>query len=90
MAGFSSYMRLPHLLAETLPTLTRLWCRKERRGQRLVEAPGDNRKVSGFGLVDCVMDGRVAGSLLDAPLMCSANKYVQPLLAQDSMGASPL
>jgi len=34
------------------PTLTRIWCRKGRRGQRLVEAPGDNRKVDGFGLVD--------------------------------------
>ena len=34
------------------PTLTRVWSRKGRRGQRLVEAPGDNRKVYGFGLVD--------------------------------------
>jgi hypothetical protein len=41
------------------PTLTRVWCRKGRRGQRLVEAPGDNRKVYGFGLVDWC-DGRVA------------------------------
>ena len=39
-----------------------------RRGQRLVEAPGDNRKVYGFGLVDwrdgwkggCVAPGRTA------------------------------
>ncbi len=34
-----------------------------RRGQRLVEAPGDNRKVYGFGLVDWRdgwFDGRVA------------------------------
>src|SRR5437763_15666829 len=35
------------------PTLTRLWCHKGRRGQRLVEAPGVNRKVYGFGVVDC-------------------------------------
>src|SRR6266704_1112189 len=45
------------------PTLTRIWCRKGRRGQRLVEAPGDNRKVYGFGLVDWRdgwFDGRVA------------------------------
>jgi len=45
------------------PTLTRLWCRKGRRGQRLVEAPGDNRRVYGFGLVDWRdgwFDGRVA------------------------------
>ena len=34
------------------PTLTRVWCRKGRRGQRLVEAPGTNRKRYGFGLVD--------------------------------------
>ena len=34
------------------PTLTRIWSRKGRRGQRLIEAPGDNRKVYGFGLVD--------------------------------------
>ena len=29
------------------PTLTRVWCRKGRRGQRLVEAPGDNRTGKG-------------------------------------------
>ena len=34
------------------PTLTRLWCRKGRTGQRRVEAPGNNEKVHGFGLVD--------------------------------------
>ena len=34
------------------PTLTRVWCRKGRRGQRLVEAPGTNAKRYGFGLVD--------------------------------------
>ena len=34
------------------PTLTRGWCSKGRRGQRLVEAPGNNRKEYGFGLVD--------------------------------------
>src|SRR6059058_1024941 len=45
------------------PTLTRVWSQKGRRGQRLVEAPGDNRKVYGFGLVDWRdgwFDGRVA------------------------------
>ncbi len=45
------------------PTLTRVWSRKGRRGQRLVEAPGDNRKVYGFGLLDWRdgwFDGRVA------------------------------
>jgi transposase len=34
------------------PTLTRVWCRKGRRGQRQVEAPGANAKVYGFGIVD--------------------------------------
>jgi hypothetical protein len=34
------------------PTLTRVWCRKGRRGQHLVEAPGNNAKEYGFGLVD--------------------------------------
>jgi hypothetical protein len=34
------------------PTLTRVWCRKGRRGQRRVQAPGTNDKRYGFGLVD--------------------------------------
>jgi hypothetical protein len=45
------------------PTLTRIWSHQGRRGQRLVEAPGDNCKVYGFGLVDWRegwFDGRVA------------------------------
>jgi hypothetical protein len=45
------------------PTLTRVWCRKGRRGQRLVEAPGANDKVYGFGLADWRdgwFDGRLA------------------------------
>lgn len=45
------------------PTLTRVWCRKGRRGQRLVGAPGQNAKVYGFGIVDWVegwFDGQLA------------------------------
>src|SRR2546421_8734187 len=45
------------------PPFSRLWCLKGRRGQRLVEAPGDNRKAYGFGLVDWRdgwFDGRIA------------------------------
>jgi hypothetical protein len=45
------------------PTLTHVWSRKGRRGQCLIQAPGDNRKVYGFGLVDWHdgwFDGRVA------------------------------
>ena len=41
----------------------RVWSLRGRRGQRLVEAPGDNRKAYGFGLVDWRegwFDGRVA------------------------------
>ena len=34
------------------PTLSRVWCAKGRRGQRLVEAPGSNDARYGFGLVD--------------------------------------
>lgn len=34
------------------PTLTRVWSRKGRPGQRLVEAPGTNKKQYGFGLAD--------------------------------------
>jgi hypothetical protein len=34
------------------PTLTRVWCRRGRRGQRLVQAPGVTAKQWGFGLVD--------------------------------------
>src|ERR687897_1617967 len=34
------------------PTLTRVWSRAGRRGQRLVQAPGDNAKQYGFWLVD--------------------------------------
>jgi transposase len=45
------------------PTLTQVWSRKKRHGQRLVEAPGDNRKVYGFGQLDWRdgwFDGRAA------------------------------
>jgi transposase len=52
------------------PTLTRVWCRKGRRGQRLVEAPGANERLYGFGLVDWRegwFDGRLApGRTADA------------------------
>jgi transposase len=47
------------------PPLTRVWCRTGRRGQRLVEAPGANDKVDGFGLVDWCdgwFEGRLAPS----------------------------
>ncbi|HEV8178227.1 MAG TPA: transposase [Gemmatimonadales bacterium] len=34
------------------PTLTRTWSRRGRRGQRRVRAPGQNRKLIGFGAID--------------------------------------
>lgn len=34
------------------PTLTRTWSRKGRWGQRRVRAPGQNRKLVGFGAAD--------------------------------------
>ena len=53
------------------PTLTRVWSRSGRAGQRLVQTPGKNDKQYGFGLVDwrdghldwAVADGRRAAPL---------------------------
>ena len=53
------------------PTLTRVWSRAGRSGQRLVQAPGKNFKRYGFGLVDwrdghldfALAEGRRAGPL---------------------------
>ena len=59
------------------PTLTRVWSPKGRRGQRLVEAPGQNAKVTGFGALDW-RDGYFHG--LTAP-----GRRAQPLV--DQLGA---
>ena len=59
------------------PTLTRLWSPKGRRGQRLVEAPGHNATVTGFGALDW-RDGFFHG--LTAP-----GRRAQPLV--DQLGA---
>ena len=48
------------------PTLTRVLVPQGRRGQRLVEAPGTNRKRVGFGLVDW-RDGWLDWALADGP-----------------------
>jgi hypothetical protein len=53
------------------PTLTRVWSRSGRAGQRRVQAPGNNDKRYGFGLVDwregwldfALADGRRAAPL---------------------------
>ena len=46
------------------PTLTRVWSRVGRSGQRLVQAPGKNDKRCGFGLVDW-RDGTLDFQLAD-------------------------
>jgi hypothetical protein len=46
------------------PTLTRIWSGKGRRRQRLVEAPGNNTKEYGFGLVDWRDGGSIGNAHL--------------------------
>jgi transposase len=62
------------------PTLTRVWSRKGRRGQRLVEAPGTNDKQYGFGLVDW-RDGWLDWGLADgrraAPFCAQLRRAVE-------------
>ena len=56
------------------PTLTRVWSRVGRAGQRLVQAPGKNSKQCGFGMVDW-RDGHLDFALVEgrraAPLCAS-------------------
>lgn len=62
------------------PTLTRVWCRKGRRGQRLVEAPGNNAKEYGFGLVDWRdgwLDWRRAPTRSAPPLCAQLRRAVE-------------
>jgi hypothetical protein len=67
--------------------VSRVWCRKGRRGQRLLEAPGDNRHPStALACSTGAMASSMAGSLRDAPLMCSASKYVPPWLVPAQRG----
>src|SRR5437867_7004225 len=56
------------------PTLTRLWSPKGRRGQRLIEAPGLNAKVTGFGALDW-RDGFFHG-------LTATGRRAQPLVDQ--------
>jgi transposase len=52
------------------PTLTRIWSRRGRHGQRRIETPGENAHVYGFGLVDWRdgwFDGRFAPGRTAAP-----------------------
>ena len=61
------------------PTLTRVWSRAGRPGQRLVQAPGKNYKKCGFGLVDW-RDGHLDFELADgrraAPLCAQLRRAV--------------
>jgi hypothetical protein len=56
------------------PTLTRVWSRAGRSGQRLVQAPGKNYKRCGFGLVDW-RDGHLDFELAEG-------RRAAPLVAQ--------
>jgi hypothetical protein len=61
------------------PTLTRVWCPKGRRGQRLVQAPGVTAKQWGFGLVDWRdgwIDWAVAPRRAAAPLCAQVRRAV--------------
>jgi transposase len=62
------------------PTLTRVWSRAGRSGQRQVQAPGKNYKQCGFGLVDW-RDGHLDFELADgrraAPLCAQLRRAVQ-------------
>jgi transposase len=62
------------------PTLTRVWSRAGRSGQRLVQAPGKNCKRYGVGLVDW-RDGHLDFALAErrraAPLVAQLRRAVQ-------------
>ena len=61
------------------PTLTRVWSRSGRAGQRLVQAPGKNFKRYGFGLVDWrdgTLDFELAEGRRAAPLCAQLRRAV--------------
>jgi hypothetical protein len=61
------------------PTLTRVWSRAGRAGQRLVQAPGKNYKQYGFGLVDWrdgTLDFELADGRRAAPLVAQLRRAV--------------
>jgi hypothetical protein len=62
------------------PTLTRVWSRRGHAGQRLVQAPGNNAKQHGFGLVDW-RDGELDFELAEG-------RRAAPLCAQLRRGAA--
>jgi hypothetical protein len=66
------------------PTLTRVWSRRGRRGQRLVEAPGANAKVYGFGIVDWC-DGWFDGFLAPGRTAAAFCAQVRTAVARSRM-----
>ena len=68
------------------PTLTRVWSRAGRSGQRRIQAPGKNFKQYGFGLVDW-RDGHLDWQLADgrraAPLCAQLRRAVQRSRSRD-------
>ncbi len=61
------------------PTLTRVWSRAGRAGQRWVQAPGTNYKQYGFGLVDWrdgTLDWQLADGRRAAPLCAQLRRAV--------------
>jgi hypothetical protein len=61
------------------PTLTRVWSRAGRAGQRRVQAPGTNAKQYGFGLVDWRdghLDWQLAEGRRAAPLCAQLRRAV--------------
>src|SRR5215207_8155745 len=61
------------------PTLTRVWSRSGRAGQRRVQAPGKNFKQYGFGLVDWrdgTLDFQLADGRRAAPLCAQLRRAV--------------
>jgi DDE superfamily endonuclease len=65
------------------PTLTRVWSRRGRRGQWLVEAPGANAKVYGFGIVDWC-DGWFDGILAPGRTAAAFCTQVRTAVARSS------
>jgi hypothetical protein len=62
------------------PTLTRVWSRAGRSGQRRVQAPGSNAKQYGFGLVDWrdgALDFALAEGRRAAPLCGQLRRAAQ-------------
>jgi len=73
------------------PTLTRVWSRCGRSGQRLVQAPGTNAKQYSFGLVDWrhgTLDFELAEGRRAAPRRC-APSWAARWTARGRVGGSP-